>query len=317
MIIKDRLSRIPTSDTKYTNPAPVQYHENNSFQSNSNLSSPIVPRVQLVPSSVEETTDYREIDENGENITEPFRNNQPPRSDFLSCQPVNRNPEYTGDDTSSQYHSNLGNRIRNGNTTPVERENMINREIMRNQHLDLNTNDYLYRHPDTDKNKKVLILSDSICGRIDMNNLNRKIIGGQAFRQYHPGGTPKQLLHYCTHPLEYEKPDSVIINVGSNKLGKDDANTIADDIIDIVTRCQGYDVKHVHVSGITYRQRYQQDIKEINDMLKSRSRFHGYKFIPNNNISPRHIWKDKIHLSDEGSKILGDNFILSVNSERA
>ena len=78
--------------------------------------------------------------------------------------------------------------------------------------------------------RKVCILSDSICGRILMKELSTKIKNGHGYRRYYPGGTPKQLLHYCTETLENDKPDEVIINVGTNSLRKDDVCTIANDI---------------------------------------------------------------------------------------
>ena len=78
--------------------------------------------------------------------------------------------------------------------------------------------------------------------------------------------------------------------------------------------CGGY---NNHVSGITYRQRYEQKIREVNEILRQHSSEYGYNFIHNNNITARHIWRDKVHLSDEGSKVLCNNFILSLNSEQS
>ena len=150
-----------------------------------------------------------------------------------------------------------------------------------------------------------------------MDDFSRKVVRGSAFRRQHPGGTPSQLLHYVIHPLENDKPNSVVINVGTNRLGKDDPSTIANDIMDIVARCQSYAmVNSVHVCGLTFRHRFQMEIKRINNILSTQSETLGYKFIPNNNILPRHIWKDKIHLTDDGSKILGENILRSINSER-
>ena len=188
-----------------------------------------------------------------------------------------------------------------------------------------NTEDLHSSHPGprndatniTNKKKKVLILSDSICGRLDMRTMNRKLLKGHAYRQYHPGATTKQINHYSVYSLQNEKPDSIIINAGANNLTKDDSGTIARDIIDIVTNCHGYNVSNVYVSGITPRPRYEQKIKEVNDILSYQSNIYGFKFITNNNIAARHVWKDKIHLNDEGTQILGDNFVLCINDERS
>ena len=165
--------------------------------------------------------------------------------------------------------------------------------------------------------RKICIISDSIASRILMKELNSKIKKGHAYRRYHPGATPKQLFHYCTETLANDQPDEVVINVGTNSLRRDDSCTIANDIIDIVSTCRNYGVNCVYVSGITHRPGFEQQIKEFNDILAHKSHLHDYKFILNSNITISHIWKDKLHLNDDGSKILSANFTRAINNKHS
>ena len=121
------------------------------------------------------------------------------------------------------------------------------------------------------------------------------------------------LLHYITETLSEEKPDEVIINVGTNALRKDDACKIAADIINIVHTCRQYGVNKVYVSAITPRPGLLSKIKQVNDILSVKSSLYDYAFIANSTISMSHLYKDNVHLSDEASRILCKNFLRAVN----
>ena len=64
-----------------------------------------------------------------------------------------------------------------------------------------------------------------------MKEFNRFIKNGNAFIKPFSVATPKELHHYISKPQEVEKPDTCVINVGTNRLGKDDSFVIVDDII--------------------------------------------------------------------------------------
>ena len=44
-------------------------------------------------------------------------------------------------------------------------------------------------------------------------------------------------------------------------------------------------------------------------MVKANETYRGFTFIDNLNITSRHLWKDRIHLNDQGTIILMNNFI--------
>ena len=150
-----------------------------------------------------------------------------------------------------------------------------------------------------------------------MKYLTSKIINGHAYRKKHPGCTPKELLHYCTYTLNHDKPDVVIVHVGTNRIGVQDSMTIANDIFEIVKTCYNYGVNQVFVSGITRRPDCEYEINELNNILMAKRTFFYYTFIPNSNITFNHLWKDDHHLNDEGSKQLNSNFITAINNVHA
>lgn len=163
--------------------------------------------------------------------------------------------------------------------------------------------------------KKILILTDSICSRLQMRNFNNFITNGSAYRKTFPGATPKELSHYCTHTLIKDKPDTCIINVGTNSLNKDKPSEICDDIIDIVKLCHSYGVNKVYVSAISYRPQLQHSVRDINNLLIDNQMLYNYELIHHDNINAEHIWKDKVHLNNKGLSVIANNFINAINRE--
>ena len=78
------------------------------------------------------------------------------------------------------------------------------------------------------------------------------IIMLNVFRKRFPGATATELAH----ATQEDKPDIVIINIGTNSLNKLDACNITADIFKLVELCKSYGVDQVCVSGITYRLQY-------------------------------------------------------------
>ena len=147
----------------------------------------------------------------------------------------------------------------------------------------------------TSEGKICAIKSDSMCNRIDMKEFNKYIKKGSAFRKTFPGATPKELHYYIAKPLEDEKPDSCVISVGQNRIGKDKPAVIVMDMIECANRCKDYGVNQVLVSSLTCRPGHDRDINEVNALLKSKQLTHDFTLIFNENIHASHIWRDDIH----------------------
>ena len=142
--------------------------------------------------------------------------------------------------------------------------------------------------------KKILILSDSLCSRIRMKEFNQYITNGYAYRKNFPGATPKDIAHYCLPTLIDDKPDTCIIHVGTNSLNIENPKEIVNDILNIVEICRSYGVNDIYVSGITYRENFQELVSETNNLLRKKQLLNHFSFIENDNISAAHIWRDKL-----------------------
>ena len=145
------------------------------------------------------------------------------------------------------------------------------------------------------KGRKILLLSDSILGRIQMHKLNIDIKEGHAFRKYFPGATPSEIDYYGKYTLEREKPDVVVIHTGTNSIFKESTSDAANKIFDIVNTCMNHGVNEIFISGITYRNQNMIKVRQLNNFLQSQQLIHDFKFIKNNNITADDVGKDKIH----------------------
>ena len=136
----------------------------------------------------------------------------------------------------------------------------------------------------------------------------------KAYKRCFEGADTKALQHYTTHTLINNKPDIVIINVGSNNMRRDKPVCIADDIIGIASQCKKYGVNQVLISGLTPQIGSQKKIDELNSILESRQEECEYSFIQNQNIlASEHLWRDKVHLNDAGLALLANNFLKALN----
>ena len=89
--------------------------------------------------------------------------------------------------------------------------------------------------------KKILMIGDSHIRRINRDKLQNLFDNVKSFFRYFCGAKTQDLHHYIIPSLLKEKPDTVVIHVGSNNTTLrifDDFNAdkLADEIIDIV-RC--------------------------------------------------------------------------------
>ena len=108
------------------------------------------------------------------------------------------------------------------------------------------------------------------------------------------------------------KPDEVVIHVGTNVLGKNNATDITNDLLNIVKLCHTQGVNMVHVSTITFRQGYLKITEEINKLICEKQVLGDFKVINNDEITCDHIWRDNIHLNEMGLSVMVNNFIQAI-----
>ena len=163
--------------------------------------------------------------------------------------------------------------------------------------------------------KKTCIIGESLIKRIDMNEFNEWLDKGTAIKRCFPGATASQLNYYIEEVLNEDDIEKIIINIGTNNLSKkhQTEEEIVMEILEIVKKCHAYGVSEIYISGITLRPAYQIKVDQINKLLHEYADEFNYKFIDNSDIQRRHLWKDLLHLNDQGTINLACNFLDSLN----
>ena len=158
------------------------------------------------------------------------------------------------------------------------------------------------------KEKKILLLSDSILSRVQMKLFNRELKTGRAYRKYFPGATPKEIAHYCIQTLEKDKPDVVVLNAGTNSLLN------SDEMFKLVRICRNNGVKEVYISGVTYRYNPATKVRNLNNFIESKEQIYNFTFINNDNIFGKDIGVDNLHLNYTGIVKIANNIIYAINT---
>ena len=122
-----------------------------------------------------------------------------------------------------------------------------------------------------------------------MKRFNEALKYAHAVRKIYPGATPKMLEHYCVKSLTDEKPDIVIINIGTNRIGIDNPFEISMDLANIVIICKDHGNNTVFVSSITCRPEIPRLVEDLNNILRARQTTFDYEVIYNDNITEEHI----------------------------
>ena len=172
--------------------------------------------------------------------------------------------------------------------------------------------------------QNVLIIADSTLKRMDRRSVFSGVHDSYIKIKCHPGATPRRLHHYLLYDLEESKNDIVMVHVGTNSImGKESAETIADDIYNVALTCRAHGVKKVIISGITMRwdgSRIEQKRKAINHILKeSCDLADDFIYMDNDNIDLNDVenkkW-DHVHLTreGEGNIKLAYNIVRTLNA---
>ena len=122
--------------------------------------------------------------------------------------------------------------------------------------------------------------------------------------------------HYIIPSLVDDKPDAVIIYVGTNDvLNKLNHEDIARNIISIALNCRKYDVNDIAISSVLIKKNPNLNalVRRVNDLLYDLCARNGFGFISNEMITIDYLWKDGIHLLDLGTNIASSSFIEFVN----
>ena len=168
--------------------------------------------------------------------------------------------------------------------------------------------------------KNIFMVGDSHLKHIKRNVFNKSITNGKSYFKSFSGANAKQLEHYVLPTLVDEKPDIIIIHIGSNDVNQSNYTNVnpmnlAQSIIAIGNKCKYYGVKEVVISSILIKRNVEisKVIHQVNKALKELCKHNHFYFICNDAITRDFLWRDGIHLMDAGTNLLAGNFVDYLN----
>ena len=90
---------------------------------------------------------------------------------------------------------------------------------------------------------------------------------------------------------------------------------IVNECIGIVKKCAIFCVKDEEISSIFLKQQFKliKLILQVNDLLKDKSKESYFYFVCNDIVTRAYLWKDGIHLKNEGTRIFAGNLVDYLN----
>ena len=120
--------------------------------------------------------------------------------------------------------------------------------------------------------------------RIRRNYFNKELKNGKAIFRSFSGANTKQLDHYILPPLVDDKPDAVIIHVGTNDiLTNANHEEIARNIIKTGLNCKNHGVNDVVISSVLVKKNPNLNalIGRVNDLLRDLCGMSSFGYIYN------------------------------------
>ena len=165
--------------------------------------------------------------------------------------------------------------------------------------------------------KKIFVVGDSHVKRIKHLDCNKELRSGKVFFRSFIGANRKQLNHYIIPTLVDDKPDAVLLHVGSNYILSNANDTeLANNIINIALNGKNHGVSKVFIPSILVKKNPKLNpvIRRVNDKLPELCETNGFICVNNDMITTDHLWRDGIHLQDIGTNILSRNFYQVLNN---
>ena len=130
-----------------------------------------------------------------------------------------------------------------------------------------------------------------------------------------PGATTKSMIHHVKGCLEDTSLDFIILHHSTNVLNSSSSSKkIADKILNLAASVKT-SKNQVFVSGLVIRKdKLKKKGNEVNELLKNKCRIRQLFFIDNKNISLGMLNKSGIHLNENGTTRLINNFGYSMNA---
>ena len=120
------------------------------------------------------------------------------------------------------------------------------------------------------------------------------------------------MLHYLVEHLEDRQITKVVIHVEINDILRGNQSS-TDGLLQYIKykslTCKGFDVKKIYILRLAYTTRINFVVSEKkHDMTQNFCQKCGWFCVDNKNIRRKHLYKDDLHLMEEGKIILARNF---------
>ena len=134
------------------------------------------------------------------------------------------------------------------------------------------------------------------------------------------GANTKQLDYHIVPTLVDKTPQTVAIHIDSNnitesKIKQINLDDLAQKIIDIGLKCRSSGVRNIVILLILVRSSFHlnQITLKVENIMKVLCATNGFNFICNDQIGQEMIWNDGLHLNNDGTAMLTDNFAKQLN----
>ena len=159
--------------------------------------------------------------------------------------------------------------------------------------------------------------TDSMGQRIRKKDFYARTKGFTTMKCF-PGVKAPRLEHYILPDLIEHQPQTLAVHVGTNSIldREKTPEEISEEILSIGETAEEYGVENVIVSSLIVRRsghHAEEKRRKVNEILREKCEARNYLFVSNNNISPRDISDDRVHLLNSGSAKFAKNLIDAVN----
>ena len=160
-----------------------------------------------------------------------------------------------------------------------------------------------------------------------MRRINRKLFNEslpycKGNIKYFSGAKSVELEHYIKPMLMNNKPDIVVIHIGTNDIDFRNVdngaivNNTAENIINIANLCKEYGINETVISSILPKKnmKLSKYIRQVSDVLCDLCKINNIYFLAHNNIGRNFISEDGVHLNKDGTYLLASNFVNFINN---
>ena len=136
------------------------------------------------------------------------------------------------------------------------------------------------------------------------------MVGPRVVVKSFAGATTSDMSHYLKPNLG-EKPDQIVLHVGTNDIGKLTTHQIADSIVNLAREIENNSDAQVMVSELITRSDESSscDVAEVNKRLLKFCKQQDWTLIRHNNIRQSDLNKGGLHLNERGTSRMFNNFV--------